>query len=218
MANRRSIQFFYTPHNRSTLLDCEFTVAASDAAGFGITGLNEGGRIADVYMHTSTTPATGSPNPNPGLIVVDLQDNYNSFLAELSSISSTVSGSAIAFHAASGGAVTAGEVVIISALGTTATAAQWVAAGLPAKTTPAVGVAFIATAALAAGINADATVKLIEPSGIDHIELVGTVANSNGAGGARLILACYVNSVLTAPADGSVISLMFYCNDSAQGV
>lgn len=53
MSNRRDIQFLYNPHNKATLIDCKFTVASTDAAGVGITGLNKGGRIANVFMNTS---------------------------------------------------------------------------------------------------------------------------------------------------------------------
>ena len=48
--------------------------------------------------------------------------------------------------------------------------------------------------------------------------------NSNGAytlgngQGMQLILACYAANVLTAPANGTVIGLDFYMNNSSQGV
>lgn len=55
MANRYNQQFFWSPHNKPTLLDCSFTVAAGDASGSGITGLNKSGRIANVFMNSSAS-------------------------------------------------------------------------------------------------------------------------------------------------------------------
>ena len=69
MSNRRDIQFTYSPHNKLTILDCNFKVAAADSGGLGITNLNKSGRIANVFMHTSSTPGVGAggiTNQNPG--------------------------------------------------------------------------------------------------------------------------------------------------------
>lgn len=282
MSNRRDIQFTYNPHNKATVLDCNFIVDATNGNGFGVRSLNKGGRIDKVYMnstsaftgtsHTSTSitgiasgtaslkvgmpvqgsgipagtsiativdsgsitisaattssttgsityQAVGSPNPAAGYVVVKLQDNYNEYFGGYSGFVSPLTGTPI--NVTTG--VTAGIAYVIASLGTTSNA-QWLALGVPANITPAVGVSFVApltTTATGTGII-EATVF----SGIDHIEVIGdaNLMNSNGAytlggsTGMQLILACYRNGTLTAPSSGTVIGLNFYMNNSAQGV
>jgi len=218
MSNRRDIQFTFNPHNKATILDCSFIVDAANGNGFGIRSLKNSGRIKSVYMHTSSTPSANNPQPAAGVIVVTLQDNYNAYLGGYAGFVSPLSGSTIT------SGLTVGAAYVIVSLGSS-TAAQWQTAGLPAQLTPAVGVSFIAAATSIAGggaVQASASAG----SGIDHIEVLGDVnlMNSNGnyntAGrnGMQLILLCYKNGVLTAPADNTVIGLNIYLNNSAQGV
>ena len=165
---------------------------------------------------TITYQAVGSPEPGSGIIVVNLQDNYNRYLGGYSGYVTPLSGSPIT------SGMTVGSAYVIVSLGSS-TVAQWVAAGLSANITPAVGVSFIAQATSIAGGGA---VEAPIPSGIDHIEVVGdaNLMNSNGAytighgQGMQIIMQCYKNTVLTAPTNGTVIGLNFYLNDSAQGV
>lgn len=210
MANRRDTQFFYTPHNKSTLLDCSFNVLATNASG--ITLLNASGRIASVFMHTSTTPAAGNPNPGTGVILVNFMDNYNRYLGGFANIS--------AAPGTPTGSLTANAAYVIVTLGTTTTA-QWHTAGVPAGITPAVGVSFVAAATAAVGGTGTATLTATAGSGIDHIELIGdpnkTIISSS-AGGGYVLLQCFLGGVKTAPANNSVIRLGFYMNNSAQGV
>lgn len=214
MSNRRNIQFTYTPHNKATILDCSFIVDSTNANGYGVRSFKPSGRVATVYMHTSATPAAGSPNPAAGLIVVNLQDNYNRYLGGFDGFVSPVT--------ASPGSMTVGNAYVITSLGT-ATTAQWATMGLQANITPAVGVSFIAASTTLLG---SATVGSCASSGIDHIEVLGdaNLMNSNGAyvlgasQGMQLILACYSAGTLTAPTNGTVIGLAFYMNDSVQGV
>lgn len=214
MSNRRDIQFLYNPHNKATLLDCSFTVAAADSAGLGITGLNKSGRIASVYMHTSATPATGNPNPASGYILVNLQDNYNTFLGGFQQIQSPLSGSDT-------GSLTANVVYQITVLGTT-TQAQWVTAGLPVNIAAAVGVTFVAAAT--ASITGTGKVEVIKSTGagMGHISVFGnpTVMNTKigQLGGMSINYACWSTNTVTAPADGTIIRLGIYLNNSAQGV
>jgi hypothetical protein len=216
MSNRRDIQFTYNPHNKATVLDCNFIVDSTNGNGDGIRSLDKGGRVASVYMHTSASPAAGNPNPAAGYIVVNLQDNYNKYLGGYSGFVSPPSGSAIS------SGLTVGQVYTIAAL-SSSTLAQWQTAGLQANITPAVDVSFVAAATSVAG---GGTVFATASSGIDHIEVVGdaNLMNSNGAivtgagNGMQLILACYADGVLTAPANNTVIGLNFYMNNSAQGV
>ena len=218
MANRRDIQFFYTPHNKATLLDCNFIVDSANGNGLGIRSLKPSGRIANVYMHTSATPAAGNPNPAAGLIVVQLQDNYNTYLGGFSGFVSPLSGSTIT------SGLTVGQAYVIVSLGSS-TAAQWITAGVPSQITPSVGVAFIAAATSIAGGGAVQALAAAG-SGIDHIEVVGDshLANSsiqttvNSGIGMQIILVCKAAGVTTAPADGTVIGLAFYMNNTNFGI
>ncbi len=225
MANRRYNQFFNTLHKMPVLLDCNFTVDATNAAG--ITGL-KGAGVDAVWMHTSTTPVSGSPNPASGLIYVKLQDNYNFLYMNSSSIQSPVTGANINISGAA--VLTIGQAYIITAVGTSTTA-NWIAAGLPYGVTPAVGVSFIAgITGLGTGTG---TVKAVGVSGISAIEVVGnsnlTITSNalnipNVAGpksGPYIILQTLAataagNTALipTAPAAGSLIRLSMYLSNS----
>ncbi len=231
MSNRRDIQFTYNPHNKATLLDCTFTVASTDASGTGISNLNASGRIANVYMKTSATKAAGSPGgstgPASGLIVVQLQDNYNSHLGSHIAQKAPLSGSDVVVTAA-GAHLTIGNIYVITLVGTS-TAANWITLGVPANITPAVGVAFIAAATGAGTGSGTVQTPATAASGVFSIQQIGVHSNSTGAytlgngNGTQLMYACYADSaadapVLTAPADGTVIRMLIYMNNSAQGV
>lgn len=216
MSNRRDIQFFYTPHNKATLLDCSFTVDSTAAAG--VTNLQQSGRIASVYMHSSS-PSASNPNPASGVILVNLQDNYNKYLGSFNSVTAPLDGTDIDTGLGIGG------LYIISDLGAS-TLAQFQAAGLPDNITPAVGVAFIAQATSIAG-GAQVQGLATNGSEIVKIDLAGNpaLANSNGAyvlgagNGMQLIYVCYdeTNSI-AAPLNGSKINLGIYLNNSNVGV
>lgn len=156
------------------LLSTNFVVTPTN--GLGITSF-KGPGIRNVFMHTSTTPASNSgytnPNPEDGVIAVQLQDNYNKFLGLVSAHISFLDGS-------SQTSTTAGRVSVITVLGT-ATLAQWQAKGFPVGLTPAVGMAFIATATGA--IGGSAAVQRPLWSGISSIEIAAnptlTLASAN---------------------------------------
>ena len=219
MANRNfsNGKSIYIPHVKPVLLDCNFIVDSANGNGLGVRSL-KGPMIANVFMHTTATPAAGSPNPADGYIVVQLQDNYNRYLSGFSGFGSPLSGSALAVNAA---ALTAHVAYVITSLGTSTTA-DWHALGVPAGVTPAVGVAFIA-AATGAG-SGSGTVMLSASSAIAHVEVIGDPSLSIGpdqtaigqTGGAQFVLQCLNGSnAVTAPTDGTVISLSFYLNDSS---
>lgn len=241
MSNRRDIQFHYSPHNKPTVLDCNFIVSSTDVGGYGLTNLNKSGRIASVYMHTaasfagdthtntvvdgiastaglsvgqvlsgtgftagtvitaitSSTAITVSPatsatnsavtisvvaahNPNPAssYIVVNLQDNYNTYLSSYASIRTPNSGSNLTVN--SGTPLTIGQVYVITALGTS-TQANWVSMGMLSNLTAAVGVAFVARATSGTG-NGTVQIVATGASGITGVELIGNpnVMNSTG--------------------------------------
>lgn len=217
MANRNfpNGKSIYIPHVKPCLIDCNFVVDSANGNGFGVRSL-KGSYIYRLYMHTSSTPAAGSPNPAAGYIVAVMSDNYNAYLGGFSGQVAALSGSNIT------SGLSVGAAYVITSLGAT-TSAQFVTAGVPASITPAVGVSFIAAAtSIAGGATVQATATA--GSGIDHIEVVGdpNLMNSNlgsaSPGGKTIIMACYHNGVLTAPTDGSVLSLAFYMNDSSTPV
>ena len=181
MANRRyTSQFLYQFEAMPVKLSCNFSVLASNASG--ITGL-KGEGIKNVFMHTSTTPAAGNPNPESGIIYVQLQDNYSRLLGFDCNIAAPADGS-------SQTSTTAGRASIISVLGT-ATLAQWQAKGLPVGVTPALGVCFIATAS--GSIGGSGAVQRPSSSGIVAVEACGvpnqSIALSSSAvnGGSILV-------------------------------
>lgn len=219
MANRNwaSGGKLYSMHVKPVILDFSFTVDNTNAAG--IINL-KGPCITSVFMN-STSPSGGNPNPAAGIIQVKLADNYSRIYNVFGSIQSPNSGSALT-------SVTSGVTYVITALGTTTTA-QWVARGLPLGVTPAVGVAFVATATGAIGGTGAVQIPAANSSGLANtIELVGnpdvTLSNSNqpAYGGGYLIFRCMgatsssvTTRIATAPANGSVISLSVLLSDSS---
>lgn len=186
----------FIPQVKPILLNCSFTVTPTN--GLGITGFS-GPNFMNIFMHTSTTPAAnnGVTNPNPanGTILVQLQDNYNRLLGFMNSIISPASGSDVKID---NSAMTAGVAYVITTLGN-ATAAKWLAIGVPAGVTPAVGVAFIALSNGGAGNTLTSRVQTAATSGagISSLQLIGNPqlsiapapSSANGIG-AQFILQC----------------------------
>jgi len=235
MANRNFANSrMYTGHVMPVLLDCNFIVDSSNGNGLGIRSL-KGPYIQNVFMHTSATPGLGNsnpstpgisvtnPNPASGTIVIQFQDNYSRLYTGGNAIVSPV-GSSLKVDA-SDAALTIGVPYIITILGD-ATAADWLALGVPAGLTPAVGLAFIAKAT-GSGV---ASISRVAPtaaagSAVMSIETVGDSDQAlapaqplnfpQGFGG-QIILQCRNSSgALAAPADGSVISLSFLLSNSS---
>jgi hypothetical protein len=220
----------YTGHVMPALLDCNFIVDSTNGNGLGIRSL-KGPYIQNVFMNTSATPGLGNsnpatpgllvtnPNPAAGIIVVQLQDNLNRVLSGFNSIVSPLGSSVTS--------TTAGLAYAVTSLGT-ATAAQWVAAGVPAGVVaagpnglPALGTSFIATGGTIGG-GATAAPPATAGSGIDSIEAVGDANQSlaplpaaNQGFGGQLIFECRFEGALTAPANGSVISLAMLLSNSS---
>lgn len=303
MSNRRDNQFLWNPHNRATLLDCNFKVDSTNSNASGVSSLNASGRIQSVFMHAasivaptassvfasgatlltvssltnlvvgqvvtdSTTganittgtkisaiyPSTsqilldtvtagasaaspgdtlafaataalvGNPNPQAGIIIVNLQDNYNSYLGSFNEQVIALSGSDIS------SGLTAGNVYVISIVGTTTTA-QWNTVGVPLNIIPAVGVSFVAAATSISGGTGKVQAPAAAANGIFSIKRLGNpnVMNSIGVNvlgagqGMQIMFACYKDSaadapVIAAPTDGSYVNLGLYLNNSAQGV
>lgn len=217
MANRNFANSrLYTGHVMPVLLDCNFVVDATNGNGLGLRNL-KGPYVSAVYMHTSATPAAGNPNPASGVIVVQLQDSYSRYYGGFSGQVSPLSGTPLT-------ATVANTAYAVVSLGT-ATAAQWIAAGIPASIVasgpnglPAIGTAFIAAATATIGGSATVEASSATGSGIDHIEILGDPNASIGStsnGVNQIILQCFSGGALTAPAAGSVISLSFYMSNSS---
>ena len=95
------------------LIDCNFVVDSTNGNGLGIRSL-KGQGVANVYMHTSATPAAGNPNPAAGYALVQLSSNYNRYLGGFSGLVSPVTGSPLAINAS---ALTPGVAYIIASPG-----------------------------------------------------------------------------------------------------
>jgi hypothetical protein len=216
MANRNfaSGGKIYSMHVMPVLIDCNFIVDSTNGNGLGIRTL-KGPLVKNVYMHTSATPAVGNPNPEAGIIVIQLNDNYNRSLSGFDSIVSPLGSSVTA--------TTASDPAVVTSLGTSTTA-EWLAVGFPQQylnqtsQLPNIGAAFIPTSS--ATIGGGATVAPPSVSGINSIETVGdpnqTISSTQPQTvGAQIIVQCLADNVLTAPANGSVISLAFYLNNSS---
>jgi hypothetical protein len=203
-------------------IDCSFVVDPSNANGLGASSIKSNGFIKSIFMHTSATPGVvdGITNPNPanGVAIIQFKQNFNVWLGGWSVIQSPTTGSALT-------SVTNHTAYIITALGTT-TLAQWVAAGVPAGFTPAVGTSFVAIATGA--IGGTGTVAVPGASGINDIEMVGnpntTGNNSNIAanGGAQVIVqflgptsSSVTTQLQTAPTALSVVQMMFAFDGSS---
>lgn len=228
MANRNyaSGGKVYSMHVKPVLIDCNFVVDSTNGNGLGIRSL-KGPMVQNVFMHTSASAGPGNsnpaspnvvvtnPNPAAGTIVVQLQDNFNRSFSGFNSNVSPVSGTPLT-------STTTGTAYVIVSLGT-ATAAQWLAAGVPSGITPAVGVAFIAAATGTIGGSAAVEIAAAAGSGIMSIETLGdpnlSIApnpNASQGFGAQLILQCRdITGAIAAPANGTVISLAFYLSDSS---
>lgn len=230
MANRffPNVGHFYSTHYLPVQLDCNFIVDSTNGNGLGIRSL-KGPGIVNVFMHTSASPGVGNngitnPNPAAGTILVQFADNYNRIYTGSDSIVSPL-GSSIKVDA-SDAALTPGVAYVITILGD-ATAADWVALGVPPGVTPAVGCAFIA---LVSGSGV-ASVSRVAPtaaagSNIFRIETVGDTNQSIAPNallqpyGAQVILQCRNDSSsdasqIAAPANNSVISLNFLMSNSS---
>ena len=190
----------------SAALDINFVVDSANGNGLGVrsvkvVGAAQGQPTPTVYMHTSATPAVGSPNPAAGLIQVAFPSNsFTAYVGGYAGMASPVSGTPILVTTG----VVAGGAYIIASLGNTP-AAGWHTLGVPASITPAVGVSFVAPATVVT--TGTGVIEAAGVSGIDHVELIGDPNLSLATG--QVLLQCLASGVLAAPADGTVIGLRF---------
>ena len=230
MANRNfPSSRVFSGHVMPVEIDCNFIVDSANGNGLGIRGL-KGPFVQNVFMHTSASPGIGNsnpqtpgiavsnPNPAPGTIIVQLQDNYNRVLTGSHAIVSAL-GSSLKVDAIDA-ALTPGVAYVITVLGD-ATAADWIALGVPAGVVPAVGVAFIAKVSGSGVASVSRVAPSIASSPVGVIETVGDSNLALGPSisqqgfGAQIILQCRQGGSIATPADGSVISLMFLLSNSS---
>lgn len=201
--------------------DTNLTFTVTPTNGLGVTSVKSNGYVRNVFMHTSTTPTSNdgylNPNPANGFALIQFTNNFNYFLNGLSIFQTPTTGSIKIDNSA----LTAGVAYVITTLGD-ATAAQWLAVGVPAGVTPAVGVSFIALT-VGAGANASTSrVSTPTSSGIVMVEMVGSantmLSNTNIAsnGGAWLMLQfSSATGTVAAPAVGSIASMKFSYDGSS---
>ncbi len=215
MANRSFTRSFYSLEEYPVIISCNFIV--DNTQGAGIRSL-KGPGVAHVFMNTSATPASGSPNPAAGTILVELQDNYNRILNSFKGIISPLSGSPLT-------SVTAGVAYVITVVGTT-TAAQFHAKGVPVGVTPAVGVAFVATATGALGGSGSVQIAAAAGSGVASLEILGDPnasiapykASGQGYGAYVIFQARDYAGAIVAPAAGSTIAISLYLSNGSNTV
>jgi hypothetical protein len=203
----------------SSGLDCNFIVDSTNGNGLGIRSL-KGTPCAAVYMHTSSTPAAGNPNPAAGYIVVQMSKNYYGYTSGFSGFVSPLSGSNVSI---SSGLTQYAPYVIVTV--GTSTAANWQAVGLPAGLTPTVGQSFIASTASAGTGTGVVQAPATGGSAVEYIDVIGDPNQEVGAtAGATFLLRTLVGMVPTAlptpsatpialqasaPANNSVVALHF---------
>lgn len=203
-----------------------FMVDSTNVNGLGVSSLKSNGYVNNVFMHTSATPGVnnGYTNPNPavGYILVQLKNNFNHYINNMTAMISSITAPTTAINSG----LTVGDAYMITSLGNT-TEAEWQSIGVPVGVTPAVGMSFIATA-VGTGAGPTGTVGLPVASGIQAVEVIGnpdvSIANSNVSknGGAWVLLACYGATATAdtalipkAPLDFSVVTLCLRMDGSS---
>lgn len=217
---------FYANIVKPSQIFLNFVVDSANGNGLGVRSIKSNGYVENVFMHTSSTPGVGNagitnPNPAVGIVMVQMKNNFNVYLGGFSGLVSPVTGSNLT-------STTNHTAYVITALGT-ATLAQWLAAGVPTGITPALGTAFVAKAT--GTIGGSATVKAAGVSGVVCAEVIGdpnaSISNSAIAknGGAWTLIqllgatdASTTTLIPKAPADGSVIGMSFFYDQSGTTV
>lgn len=203
----------------SNQIDCNFIVDSTNGNGLGVRSL-KGPGCAAVYMHTSSTPASGNPNPAAGYILVQLTGNYGGYLGGYSGFVGPLSGSSI--NVTSG--LTQHAPYVITSVGTTS-ASAWAALGVPAGVAAAPGVSFIAITSSASTGTGTVQAPAATGSGVLYTDVIGdtnlAVAGTSGSQVLIRVLTAQIPTTLpspspapavlvaAAPADGTVIGLRF---------
>lgn len=176
------------------------------------TNFVKGGGVSNVYMNTVGVPSATNPNPEPGIIMIELQDSYERLLGGFLQAASPLDG----INSLN---TVAGQLCVIVSLGT-ASAAQWAAAGVPAGVTPAVGLAFVPIQS--APIGGGAVVQGMGVSGVATVEACGNGnlsvnrLNSSVNGGALVYMQALDSAgAKVAPANNTVVVGSIYLSNSS---
>jgi len=198
----------------SSAITVRFVVDSTKASGVRELSSSGGPDAVDsVYMNTSTTPTSGSPNPSPGYIVVNLKKGYTGYLS--SAVSLGAPGDSSVVNVTSG--LQQGKAYVIRQVGTTS-ASQWQSLGLPSNLTPTASAPFIAVTGTPATGTGQVVLAKVTGSALSHLEVVGdpSIGLQSTSGGSQVILMSLAptNSstttlVPTAPLAGSMIELSF---------
>ncbi len=199
---------------------CNFIVDSANGNGYGTRSLKSNGYVESVFMHTTATPGVvgnyTNPNPIAGYIEVRFKNNFNYYLGGFQGQIDPPTGST--------SSLVAGHVYYIDSVGTTTSTANWQTAGLPPGFVPTAGQAFVSL--ITGSITGNGTVWTAGVPVTTTFTIIGdpnqTLNNSSIAtnSGAHLLIAAYAPSgasgasVLTAPADNTVISMQF-CFDGS---
>ena len=176
------------------------------------TNFVKGGGVSNVYMNTVGVPSATNPNPEPGIIMIELQDSYERLLGGFLQAASPLDG----INSLN---TVAGQLCVIVSLGT-ASAAQWAAAGVPAGVTPAVGLAFVPIQS--APIGGGAVLQGMGVSGVATVEACGNGnlsvnrLNSSVNGGALVYMQALDSAgAKVAPANNTVVVGSIYLSNSS---
>lgn len=195
----------YTKHGKPVIIDVDVPIGATGAVGT----LSGGAGISSVARNAA------------GIYKIIFLDPYAKYLGMIGEVWSPNSGSDV-LVASTG--TTSGTTYVITTVGTTTTAG-WVTLGLGVGITPAVGVAFKATATTTA--SGTGAVQVQSVSGIAAIEMIGNPGLTMYPTGIGAALPYVILQTLAAtnsstttllatdPANGSTLSLAFYFSDSS---
>lgn len=110
---------FYSNIVKPIKIDCNFVVDSTNGNGLGIRSLKSNGYVRNVFMNTSATPGSNdgmlNPNPAAGIAMIQLKNNYNTYLGGFSGFVSPVAGSNISISGSS--VLTKGNPYVITAVG-----------------------------------------------------------------------------------------------------
>jgi hypothetical protein len=213
---------YFTNITTPRIVSCNFIVDSTNGNGLGIRSLKSNGYIESVFMHTSATPGlvNGVTNPNPqaGYAQITFKNNFNYYLGGFS-------GQVTPLTSTSTTSLTAGNIYVITSLGTT-TVAQWQTAGMKPGFVPAVGSTFVAasTASLSGtgtvGIPGEQVAPIVSIVG-DPIQMINNSMLAQYAGATLFVQFSGPTSsgvttlIPTAPANGSVIAMQFQFDGSS---
>jgi hypothetical protein len=113
---------FYSNITQPVKVDMNFIVDHANGNGLGIRSLKSNGWVRNVFMNTSATPGKNdnytNPNPAAGYALIQLKQNFNSYLGGFSGFVSPQSTySSGSYLAISGSSMTAGLPYIITSVG-----------------------------------------------------------------------------------------------------